>query len=61
MPNGEDWIMRPVLEGCIKYESLIDGSLDLGDIARINAALEVKWKNEATRAKLREAEDGSGR
>lgn len=38
--------MRPVLEGCCKYESLIDGTLDLRDIARMNEALDVKYENE---------------
>ena len=47
MPDSEDWIMRPVLEGLCKYESLIDGTLDLEDIDRLNAALDVKYENEA--------------
>lgn len=46
MSEGEDYIMRPVLEGVCKYESLIDGSLDLEDIARMNDALAVKWENQ---------------
>lgn len=43
--------MRPVVEGCCKYESLIDGTLDLEGVARINAALEVKYENERRRHK----------
>lgn len=46
MPSGEDWIMRPVIEGMCRYESLLDGTLDLGDIARMNDALDVKQENE---------------
>lgn len=46
MSDGEDWFMRPVIEGCCKYESLKDGSLDLEDIARMNSALDVKMENE---------------
>lgn len=46
MADDEDWLMRPVLEGCCKYESLIDGTLDLRDIARMNEALDVKYENE---------------
>lgn len=46
MSNGEDWIMRPVLESCCKYESLIDCSLTLEDLARLNGALDVKYENE---------------
>lgn len=39
--------MRPVLEGLCKYESLIDGTLSLVDVARMNEALEVRQENEA--------------
>ncbi len=45
MGEGEDWLLRPVLEGCCRYESLIDGTLDLSDVARINEALDVKYEN----------------
>jgi hypothetical protein len=38
--------MRPVLEGCCRYESLVDGTLDLIDIARLNDALAVRAENE---------------
>lgn len=38
--------MRPVLEKCCLYESLIDGTLDLADLARMNDALDVKYENE---------------
>jgi hypothetical protein len=47
MPDGEDWILKPVLEGLIKYESLLDGTLDLEDIARLNDAIDVKYDNQA--------------
>lgn len=46
MPSGEDWLLRPVIEGMCRYESLLDGSVDLGDIARMNDALDVKQENE---------------
>lgn len=46
MPEEEDWLLRPVIEGAIKYESLLDGTLDLEDIARLNDALDVKVENE---------------
>ena len=46
MASGEDWLMRPVLEGLCKYESLLNGTLDLVDIARMNEALDVKFENE---------------
>ena len=38
--------MRPVLRGLCKYESLIDGTLDLADIALLNDALDVQEENE---------------
>ncbi|HVI10232.1 MAG TPA: hypothetical protein VND65_18220 [Candidatus Binatia bacterium] len=47
MASGEEWLLRPVLEGLCHYESLIDGSLDLFDIAVMNDALDVKYENEA--------------
>ena len=47
MADGEDWIMRPVIEGLCKYESLLDGTLDLADISRLNESLDVKYENES--------------
>jgi hypothetical protein len=46
MTDGEEWMMRVVVEGVCKYESLIDGTLNLKDVARMNAALDVKYENE---------------
>lgn len=46
MPDGTDFLMRPVLAGLIKYESLKDGTLDLVDIAALNDALDVRDDNE---------------
>lgn len=47
MPDGLDFIMRPVVRGCCSYESLKDGSLTLLDIARLNDALNVFDENDA--------------
>jgi hypothetical protein len=52
MRDGEGWIMRPVVEGLCKYESLKDGTLDLADIARMNEAIDV---NEENRARVMDA------
>ena len=41
-----DWLMRPVLAGCCRYESLLDGTLNLVDIARMNDSLDVRDENE---------------
>ncbi len=38
--------MRPVLEGCCRYESLLDGTLSLADVAALNDALAVRAENE---------------
>lgn len=46
MPNQEDWLLRPVIKGMCKYESIIDGTLDLADIALMNDALDVVADNE---------------
>jgi hypothetical protein len=54
MSEGEDWVMRPVVEGLCKYESLLDGTLDLEDIARMNDAISVKYENQE---RLRKAQE----
>lgn len=46
MSTNEDWLLKPVVEGMCKYESLKDGSVDLEDIAKMNDALDVKAENE---------------
>jgi hypothetical protein len=46
MGEGEDWLMRPVVEGLCLYESLLDGRIDLEAISRMNAALDVKQENQ---------------
>jgi hypothetical protein len=52
LPDGEDWLMRPVLYGLCKYESLKDCTIDLVDISRMNEALDVKEENEARARKV---------
>ena len=47
MPEGVDFLMRPVLRGCCRYESLMDGTLRMIDLARMNDALDVMDENEA--------------
>ena len=47
MASGEDWLMQPVLAGMCRYESLINGALDLVDFARMNDALAVTNENNA--------------
>lgn len=45
MTEEEDWLMRPVKNGLCKYESLVDGTLDLVDLARLNECLNVETEN----------------
>lgn len=54
MTDGEEWVMRPVLRGMCKYESLIKCELDLEDIARMNAAIDVEMENDFRRQKADE-------
>jgi len=46
LPDGEDWLMRPVIKGYCRLESLIDGTLDLEAIAWANDAIDVVTENE---------------
>jgi len=45
MPDGLDWLLTPVERGWCRYESLIDGTLDISDIARMNDAIGVIDEN----------------
>jgi hypothetical protein len=56
LPDGKDWLMRPVLSGLCKYESLKNCELDLCDIAEMNEALDAKDENEARARKAAENE-----
>ena len=49
-------MLRPVLEGLCQYESLINCTLSLYDIAVMNDALDVKAENEYRITKALEAE-----
>jgi hypothetical protein len=55
MAGGEDWLLRPVLEQCCRYESLLDGTLHLWDVALLNDALDVRDEN---RRRAQEASRG---
>ncbi|MFG0231746.1 DUF6889 family protein [Achromobacter sp. 413638] len=46
LPDGEDWLLAPVLRGHIHYDRLLDGSVDLADIALMNDAAAVQADNE---------------
>lgn len=38
--------MRPVMRGHLRYESLLDGAVDLVDIARLNNCIDIYDENE---------------
>lgn len=50
LPNGKSWLLRPVEAGMCKFESLLDGTLDLNHVALMNEAISVRVENE-TRAR----------
>jgi hypothetical protein len=54
MEEGEDWLMRPILEGLCKYETLFDTNFGLVDFARMNAALDVRDENQARQRRANE-------
>lgn len=58
LPDGEEWMLRPVLEGLCRYESLKDGTLDLADLALLNDVLNAKSDNEALAYKMRAEQYG---
>lgn len=51
LPDGLDFLFRPVAAGWIKYESLVDGTLSLEDLADLNQALDVFHENEQRQQK----------
>ncbi len=50
MTQKEDWIMRPVLRGLCRYESLLTGVIGLEDVARMNEAIDVEHENQRRHA-----------
>ena len=54
MPDGRDFLFRPVLEGVIRGESLWDGTLGLLEIAELNEALDARAENQARAARAAE-------
>jgi hypothetical protein len=53
MHEQEEPMLRPVLRGILRAESLIDGSVDLNFVMLLNEALDVEQEN-TTRARLYE-------
>jgi hypothetical protein len=47
MPDGEDWLWRPLDAGYCRYTEIIDGTLDISDIAKMNDIIDCKNENAA--------------
>lgn len=45
LSSHDDWLMRPVLRGLCRFESLKDGTLTLGDVAMMNEAIDIEEAN----------------
>lgn len=45
MSGKEDYVMRPVRRRMCQYESIVNGTLDLVDVAIMNEALDVEIIN----------------
>lgn len=58
MVDGEMFLLRPVLHGMCKYESLVDGTLGLADVFLMNEALDVQAENEFRMRKHLESVNG---
>ncbi|WP_427183527.1 DUF6889 family protein [Bordetella bronchialis] len=54
LPGGEDWLLRPVIRGLCRYESLKDGAVDLADVALMNDALDVMEENQGIARRMKE-------
>lgn len=46
LPDGMDFIMRPILAGMCSMSDAKDGTLDLADFALMNDALAVQSENQ---------------
>lgn len=55
LPDGIDFLIRPVREGMCRYESLKDGTLTLEDVFLMNCYLDNEVINQRI---LREWRDG---
>jgi hypothetical protein len=58
IPGGEEWVIKPVKAGLVKYESLLDGTVGLDDIALLNDFLMVESVNENLARKAVENNSG---
>ncbi|MNK60452.1 hypothetical protein D3C87_795860 [compost metagenome] len=55
MEEGEDILYRPVMAGKLDVRALTDGSVSLGQIMRLNEAIDVENENQYRATKAAEA------
>ena len=58
LPDGEDWLWRPVMRKFFKYHELIDGSLSIEDVAMMNDLIDLYDENDARRQDAQEKARG---
>lgn len=58
MPDGLDWLLRPVVKQMCLFESLKDGKIDLADIATMNDCLDVIAENNQIARRHNEKQHG---
>lgn len=46
MPQGEEYYLGPIEHGYYRYTDLIDGTLDLADVAECNDAMAFRAENQ---------------
>ncbi len=59
LPDGLSWLLTPVRRGMCRYESLLDGTLSLTDVALMNDLILAEGENESRAYKAAEDERGS--
>lgn len=57
MEDDEDYLMRPVLRGLCRYESLKDGTLSLFDVSVMHEALDIDAENQSRVQKYMESKN----
>lgn len=58
MPDGLDWLLRPVVKNMCLFESLKSGVVDLADIAMMNDTLDVLAANQRIAQRINENQNG---
>jgi hypothetical protein len=57
MPDDEGWLYRPMMRGLCRYESLLDGSIGMVDLAVMNDLVDVQDENDARARRAAEEQD----